>query len=104
MKRLSVILLVTLAALSPSVGTAEWDRDLFTPLGFIPITTGGRDPLGQGGSSQEFRMIEGSLTWSPIRPVRLGVHVIRVIADQFPGVFDSHGRDTSVAIRLQVDL
>ena len=83
---------------------AEWDRDLFTPLGFIPIVTGGRDPLGQGGSSQEFRTLEGSLTWIPLRPVRFGVHVIRVIADQFPGVFDSHGRDTSLAIRLQVDL
>jgi hypothetical protein len=53
-------------------------------------------------SSQEFRTFEVALDWYPVAGVRIGAQVTRVIADQFPAVFDSHGRDTSGLVRLQI--
>lgn len=70
---------------------ADIDRDLIL-LGFTDVRT----------SSQEFRTFEVALNWYPIRSVRLGVQLTRTIADQRPAVFDSHGRDTSGVIRLQL--
>ena len=70
----------------------EYDREL-VELGVTNPTT----------SSQEARAFEVALAWWPWRTLRASFQVTRVIADEFPGVFDSHGRDTSFALRLQVD-
>jgi len=55
-------------------------------------------------SSQEFRILTGALNWYPSPNLRVTVQVVRTIADGYPAVFDSHGRDTSFVFRLQYDL
>lgn len=67
------------------------DRDFFT-LGFTSETV----------SSQEFRQVAVGINWDPIASVRVAAEVVRIIADQRPQVFDSHGRDTSVLLRAQM--
>jgi hypothetical protein len=62
------------------------------------------DPLGftrEDLSSQEFRVFSMALNWYPVWNLRASFEVARTIADGFPRTFDSHGRDTSVAFRLQ---
>lgn len=61
-----------------------------------------RGTTGGGISSQEFRTFSAALSWYPVRTVRLAMQLTRVLADQRPVAFDSHGRDTSFAVRLQV--
>lgn len=67
------------------------DRDFFTE-GFTSPNM----------SSQEFRQVAVAINWDPIASVRLAAEVLRIIADQRPWVFDSHGRDTSAMFRVQV--
>lgn len=52
-------------------------------------------------SSQEFRTFTAAVNWYPIINLRVTAEVVRTLADQFPAVFDSHGRDTSFLFRLQ---
>ncbi len=66
------------------------DRDFFT-FGFTDYQT----------SSQEFRVAALALAWDPTAWLRVSGEVVRTIADQFPAVFDSHGRDTSGLARLE---
>ncbi len=66
------------------------DRDFFL-LGFTDFMT----------SSQEFRAFDASLNWYPAQNMKVALQFIRTIADQFPNTFDSHGRDTSLSLRLQ---
>jgi hypothetical protein len=65
-------------------------------------------------SSQEWRALDLALNWYPVRSVRLAFHLTRTIADTArpggsgvasAGVFpeSKHGRDTSFAVRLQLD-
>jgi hypothetical protein len=67
------------------------DRDFFI-FGFTDFQT----------SSQEFRVAAVALNWDPTPWVRISGEIVRTIADQFPAVFDSHGRDTSGLVRLEV--
>ena len=67
------------------------DRDFFDLLGFTDLTT----------SSQEFRTVSVVVNWYATANVRSSIQIVRTIADQFPQAFDSHGRDTSVFLRLQ---
>lgn len=67
------------------------DRDFFN-LGVTDFTV----------SSQEFRTFTAAVNWYPIWNLRCSAEVVRVIADQFPGVFRSHGRDTSFIFQVQV--
>jgi len=69
----------------------DMDRDFFT-LGFTSYDV----------SSQEFRTLSGGLNWDPTPWLRISGEVVRTIADQRPGVFDSHGRDTSGLARVQL--
>lgn len=69
---------------------SDIDRDFFE-LGFTDFNT----------SSQEFRTFSGAINWYPAHNLRASIQVVRTIADQFPQTFDSHGRDTSIAVRLQ---
>lgn len=66
------------------------DREFFN-LGFTDYTT----------SSQEFRTVAVALNWYPVTGLRASIQLVRTLADQFPATFDSHGRDTSVLLRLQ---
>jgi hypothetical protein len=70
---------------------ADIDRDFFTH-GLTSETI----------SSQEFRQVAVGINWDPIASVRFAAEVVRIIADQRPWVFDSHGRDTSVLLRAQL--
>ncbi len=67
----------------------DLDRRLFE-LGFADFAV----------SSQEFRTATGSVSLRPSENTRILFEVTRVIADQFPAAFDSHGRDTSWTIRF----
>jgi hypothetical protein len=67
------------------------DRDFFR-LGFTDTQT----------SSQEFRLAAVALTWDATSTLRFSAEVARTIADQFPAVFDSHGRDTSGLLRVEM--
>jgi len=82
---------------------SERDRDLF----LAGLTDFRR-------SSQEWRALDFALNWYPVRSLRLAFHLTRTIADTArpggsgvgsPGVFkeSKHGRDTSFAVRLQLD-
>jgi hypothetical protein len=53
-------------------------------------------------SSQEFRVAAVALNWDATAWLRVSGEVVRVIADQYPDDFDSHGRDTSGLVRVQV--
>lgn len=75
--------------LSFRYANGDIDRDFFT-FGFTDY------PI----SSQEFRVAAVALAWDPTAWLRLSGEVVRTIADQFPAVFDSHGRDTSGLVRL----
>ncbi len=78
---------------------ADIDRD-FQTFGLIvahPVVSG---PEGFS-SSQEFRTLTFGINWDPTAYLRVSGEVVRVIADQHPVVFDSHGRDTSGLIRVQ---
>lgn len=80
---------------------ADIDRR-FQELGFIPINPDA--PPGEDepfSSSQEFRTATAALNWYPTSYLRLSAEVVRTIADQYPAVFDSHGRDTSWLLRVQ---
>lgn len=77
--------------LAARYANGDIDRDFFN-LGLTDFTV----------SSQEFRTFTFAINWFPIWNVRVSTEVVRVIADQFPGVFDSHGRDTSFILRLQL--
>lgn len=70
---------------------ADIDREFFD-LGFTDYDE----------SSQEFRAVSAALSWYPIANIRFTLQLTRTIADQFPAAFRSHGRDTSVAFRLQL--
>ena len=50
-------------------------------------------------SSQEFRTFTAALSIRPAPNVRILTEVTRVIADQSPAAFDSHGRDTTATVR-----
>jgi hypothetical protein len=52
-------------------------------------------------SSQEFRSVTVGINWDPTAYLRVSGEVVRVIADQYPAAFDSHGRDTSWLVRVQ---
>ncbi len=54
-------------------------------------------------SSQEFRTVTGSIGLRPSPNLRLLFEATRVIADQRPAAFDSHGRDTSFSLRAIFD-
>lgn len=69
---------------------ADIDRSFFD-LGFTRFDQ----------SSQEFRTFTAALNWYPTRNLRVATQFVRTIADQFPAVFDSHGRDTSFLVRLE---
>ncbi|MFC1706785.1 hypothetical protein ACFL59_08185 [Planctomycetota bacterium] len=56
---------------------------------------------GYNVSSQEFRTFSGAVSWYPNRNLRLSAQIVRTLADQYPAAFDSHGRDTSFAVRVQ---
>jgi hypothetical protein len=77
--------------LSFRYANGDIDRDFFD-LGFTSFTQ----------SSQEFRTATVGLNWDPTPWLRVSGEVVRVIADQFPAVFRSHGRDTSGMARVQV--
>jgi hypothetical protein len=70
---------------------ADIDRDLFL-VGFT----------SEGISSQEFRQIAGAINWDPTASLRFSAEVVRILADGFPAVFDSHGRDTSYLLRGEI--
>jgi hypothetical protein len=70
---------------------ADMDRDLFL-AGFT----------SEGISSQEFRQVAGAVNWDPTASLRVSAEVVRIIADGYPAVFDSHGRDTSYLLRAEV--
>jgi hypothetical protein len=70
---------------------ADMDRDLFL-AGFT----------SEGISSQEFRQVVGAVNWDPTASLRVSVEVVRILADGFPAVFDSHGRDTSYLLRAEL--
>jgi hypothetical protein len=69
----------------------DLDRDFFT-LGFTNFNQ----------SSQEFRTVSVGLNWDPTVWLRVSGELVRVIADQFPATFRSHGRDTSGLVRMQL--
>ena len=48
------------------------------------------------------RQVAVGVNWDPIASVRFAAEVVRIIADQRPWVFDSHGRDTSYLFRAQM--
>ena len=52
-------------------------------------------------SSQEFRAFSAGLNWDPTAYLRVSGEVVRVLADQHPAAFESHGRDTSGLVRVQ---
>ena len=52
-------------------------------------------------SSQEFRTATIAINWDPTAYLRVSGELVRVIADQYPAAFDSHGRDTSGLVRVQ---
>ncbi|MGH0030259.1 MAG: hypothetical protein ACQGVC_10740 [Myxococcota bacterium] len=70
---------------------ADIDRDFFT--------TGITRPTV---SSQEFRQATAAVSWYPTASLRVSAMVVRIIADQRPWVFDSHGRDTSGLLRFEL--
>jgi hypothetical protein len=76
--------------LSFRYANGDIDRDFFT-LGFTSFNL----------SSQEFRTATVGLNWDPTAWLRVSGEVVRTIADQFPAVFRSHGRDTSGLVRVQ---
>jgi hypothetical protein len=76
--------------LSFRYANGDIDRDFFT-LGFTSFNV----------SSQEFRTATVGLNWDPTPWLRVSGEVVRTIADQFPAVFRSHGRDTSGLVRVQ---
>jgi Phosphate-selective porin O and P len=78
---------------------ADIDRD-FQTFGLIPVHPVITGPEGFS-SSQEFRAFTFAINWDPTAYLRVSGEVVRVIADQHPAVFDSHGRDTSGLIRVQ---
>ena len=53
-------------------------------------------------SSQEFRTITASIGIRPSPQLRILLEGTRVIADQRPAAFDSHGRDTSASLRFVI--
>ncbi len=53
-------------------------------------------------SSQEFRTFTASVSLRPSPTLRIIIEGTRVIADQNPAAYDSHGRDTSFALRFEV--
>jgi hypothetical protein len=53
-------------------------------------------------SSQEFRVAAVGLNWDPCSWLRVSGEVARTIADNHPAVFDSHGRDTSGLVRVEL--
>jgi hypothetical protein len=75
------------------------DRDLQT-FGLIARNPNAPPPENFT-SSQEFRTFTVGLNWDPTSYLRISGIVVRVLADQYPAVFDSHGRDTSGLVRLQ---
>jgi hypothetical protein len=54
-------------------------------------------------SSQEFRAFDVAVNWWPVRTFRATFHLTRTIADGDLGVFGGGGRDTSFAMRFQLD-
>ena len=76
--------------LSLRYANGDIDREFFE-LGMTDFTT----------SSQEFRTFATAVNWYATRNLRVSLQVARTIADQRPRAFDSHGRDTSVLIRVQ---
>ena len=72
---------------------ADMDRDLFLPPAQF---------ASEGISSQEFRQIAAAVNWDPTASLRVSAEVVRIIADGFPAVFDSHGRDTSYLLRAEI--
>jgi hypothetical protein len=70
---------------------ADIDREFFI-----------RGFTSEGISSQEFRQIAGAVNWDPTASVRVAAEVVRILADGFPAVFDSHGRDTSYLLRVDI--
>jgi hypothetical protein len=79
---------------------ADIDRD-FQTFGLIAINPAAPPPENFR-SSQEFRTFSAGLNWDPTSYLRVSGIVVRVIADQHPAAFDSHGRDTSGLVRVQV--
>jgi hypothetical protein len=75
------------------------DRDLQT-FGLIAINPSAPPPENFR-SSQEFRTFTVGLNWDPTSYLRVSGLVVRVLADQHPAAFDSHGRDTSGLVRVQ---
>jgi hypothetical protein len=78
---------------------ADIDRD-FQLFGIIPPNPSGGGPENFR-SSQEFRAFTFGINWDPTVYLRVSGQIVRVIADQHPVAFDSHGRDTSGLIRVQ---
>lgn len=85
--------------LAARYANADIDRDLqlFGLVAPNPSVTG-PEPFR---SSQEFRTFSAGLNWDPTAYLRVSGEVVRVIADQHPAAFDSHGRDTSGLVRVQ---
>ncbi len=75
------------------------DRD-FQTFGLIAIHPTVTGPEGVQ-SSQEFRAFTVGLNWDPTAYLRVSGEIVRVLADQHPIAFDSHGRDTSGLVRVQ---
>jgi hypothetical protein len=78
---------------------ADIDRD-FQTFGLIAIHPTVTGPEGFQ-SSQEFRSFTFGINWDPTVYLRVSGEIVRVLADQHPVAFDSHGRDTSGLVRVQ---
>ena len=88
-------------ALELAVRYANGDIDRnFQEFGLIAIHPVVSGPEGFR-SSQEFRTFTFGINWDPTAYLRVSGLVVRVLADQHPIAFDSHGRDTSGLVRVQ---
>jgi hypothetical protein len=75
------------------------DRD-FQTFGLVAINPSAPPPENFQ-SSQEFRAFTFGINWDPTAYLRVSGEIVRVLADQHPAAFDSHGRDTSGLVRVQ---